>query len=242
MRLPYHRLAIAVLATLILAVPARSQVTHVDANFNDKTVDQPIGTGGPTVGEPVTLDGVPGFVRSGPFPTPSLEIADVFASGARAVRFAFPNSFGVTGGTLTFSMDLKFESLDGYNIYIREPEFSAVSFLDMTFTSDGSVIVSDLNGLTGSFAPSYQAGVTYHLTLAYNLDLLTYTLTFGDFAPLVNEPLGAIPAGIGSILIGVAHDPDVTGVLHLDNLLVTGTQLPQPVTATTWSRIKALAR
>lgn len=44
-----------------------------------------------------------------------------------------------------------------------------------------------------------------------------------------------------SCLIGLDHDADSAGTFHLDNLLVIATQLPDPVAATTWSRVKALA-
>ena len=52
-------------------------VYHVRANFNYKTIDAPIGTGGPEIGEPISVDTtISAIVRDNPLFTPALDITD----------------------------------------------------------------------------------------------------------------------------------------------------------------------
>jgi hypothetical protein len=233
-------LALPFLVTPMVALAA--ETTILDCNFDDKVVGELIGTGGAALHEPVTRDGIPAIVRAQPFASPSLEISEDWGFGARAVRFEFLNDLAITAGMLRMTFDLQFDDLNSFNFYVREKSFSAVSFLDLNFTNDGSINASDLNGLSTSFLGSYTPGTVIPVTLAYNLDALTYDLTIGTNTPIVGESLGPIPQGIGAILIGPGHDADSTGTFHLDNLKVTATQIPEPVTPSTWSRVKSFTR
>lgn len=230
---------------LFLAAPPfalADETTILDCDFNDKPLDELIGLGGAAAGEPVDRGQIDARVRAQPFATPSLEMVEDWGFGARALRFAFLNDVAISAGMLRITCDLQFDDLNSFNIYVRESSSSAVSFLDLTFTSDGSVIVGDLNGFGTPFTGSYTTGTVIPLSLTYDLDALTYDLAIGSNTPIVGESLGPIPQGIGSVVIGLGHDSDSTGTFHLDNLKVTATQIPDPVTPTTWSRIKSLTR
>ena len=48
--------------------------TLLDANFDDKTIDAAIGTGGAAAGEPALVTGGSAIVRDTPFSTPGLEL------------------------------------------------------------------------------------------------------------------------------------------------------------------------
>jgi len=233
-------LALPFLAAPMVAMAA--ETTILDCNFNDKTVGELIGTGGAAVHEPIDRNQIPAIVRAQPFATPSLEMREDWGFGARALRFEFLDDLAISAGMLRITFDLQFDDLNSFNIYVREKSFSGVSFLDLNFTSDGSINASDLNGLSASFLGSYTTGTVIPVTLAYNLDALTYDMTIGTNTPIVSESLGPIPQGIGAILIGPGHDADSTGTFHLDNLKITATQIPEPVEPTTWSRVKSSTR
>ncbi|MHC4970477.1 MAG: hypothetical protein ACYTF4_17945, partial [Planctomycetota bacterium] len=91
------RSAVVLVAIMVSAGGRAGASTLLEADFDDKTIDAPIGTGGAAVGEPVSVSpNIIATVRAAPFATPSLEIVDNNddpPSGfAGAARFEFIGS------------------------------------------------------------------------------------------------------------------------------------------------------
>lgn len=229
-------------ALLVFVLPAAAGTTTIlDCNFDAETLDALAGTGGAEAGQLYSLGGAPALVRSAPFGTSSLEIGDDSSITAEAVRFQFLNNWEIDRGVLTISLNLWFHEFEDYNLYIREAQNSAVSFLTVLFTSSGSVRYRDLNSNTTTVG-SYTLGEALPLVLAYDLDQMTYDFSLGGAALLTDESLGSFPQGIGAVLIGAAFDADTDGLVSVDDMLVTATELPSPVESATWSEVKAAWR
>lgn len=231
---------LAMVLSALPAIAAPALVTILDCNFDAKTVDAPIGEGGAAAGEPVSRGEVPAFVRAQPFPTPSLELTEDWGFGARAVRFGFLQDAAVSSGTLRLSFQLYVPpERNNFAFYVRELNFSAVSFLNLRFSADGELFLQDLNDPGARFLTTYPTGTAIPFEITWDLDQRTYDVTISGTELLNDEPLGPIPTGIGGILLGPDHDEDSAGTIHLDDLKVEASSVPQPVRGTTWSALKS---
>lgn len=240
MKTTLRLIALGALLLAPAAAAARGAATTIlECNFDSKPIDQVIGTGGPSVGEPISLGELPATVRANPFPTPCLDMTEDWGFGSRHVRFEFLDGVAIATGVLDVSFDLQFAALNGFTAYLRERGSSAVSFLNITFSSDGFIMIGDLNSSGARPVGNYQAGVVLPVQLTFDLGALTWDMSVNG-SPLVNdEPLGRIPEGIGAFLIGLDHDADSEGTFYMDNLKVTATEVPQPVEAESWGGVKA---
>lgn len=236
-----HASITTILLTVTLGAPAfAGDAVLLDAPFDDKTVDAPIGEGGALVGEPVSVSsGLDAIVRDGIFATRSLEIADIATSGTPFARFEFLDDLEVTAGNVEITASIRFSEVDGYVFYVRENGTSGSSFTSITFTVGGALNVTDANGTAVSGAGSYVGGVDYLLEITHDLDGGTYSLTF-DGTPLIENRAHGVTTkrGIGAILIGAQNDPEMDGSIHVDRLRVTSDAVV-PTETTTWSAIKA---
>jgi hypothetical protein len=232
-------LRLVLIGFLLVTAPVGAQSVILDADFDDKTVDMPVGTGGPDVGEPTDYDGdLMGFVRSTPFATPSLELQDTVDFGARLARFAFTPQAEVTAGIVSMHMDLWFSEIDNYLVYVREHQFSALSFFSLRFTSGGVFSLTDAGGSVSVTSNSYVAGQALSLDIVFDMGAGTYDLLIDQVLVVDDEPHGVEPGrGVGSILLGTGNDSDVAGTFYVDNILVTVTQ-STAVSATTLGALK----
>lgn len=233
------------MATLlpVTPIPAHAGVTTaLECHFDGEPLDAEIGTGGAAVGEPWTLGGAPAIVRSAPFATPSLEIGDDSSTTSEQVRFRFLNDWEFTTGVVEISMVLYFHSLDGYVLYIRESLFSSTSFLNLRFDGGGGVGYGDLDSGGSTQIGTYTAGVALPLTITFDLDAGTYDVDLNGVLIRDNESMGTFTLGVGAILIGADFDADFNGLVSVDDIVVTATQTPSPVEATSWGDVKAVWR
>lgn len=231
------------LVTCGLVLPARATPglrTILDCNFDGKAAGQVIGTGGPAVGEPISLNELPAVVRAAPFATPGLEMTEDWGFGARHLRFEFLNGAVVDEGTLNIAFRLYFQDLNNFTLYLREASFSAVSFLNLRFDADGVISLDDLDGPGNHAVGGYTTGVPIAFALNFDLNAHTYSFTADGVALVQDASIGLLPQGIGALLIGLDHDGDSAGTFFLDDLLVTATDVTEPVTPTTWGGVKAL--
>jgi len=240
------RFALAIIALAIIALGAFAANAEpvgngvlLEATFDDKTIDAPIGTGGAGAGEPIAVgSGVTAIVRDAPFATPSLEIADVQSNFADAVRFEWGSE--ATTGAVSISAKLWFEEIDYFFVRVRERGSAASNFLNVEFRSAGEIFVSDAGGSVGNVG-SYEAGRAVTIVIDFDLDAGTYTLGVDGAFLVVGEPHGVSGRGVGGLYVGTGFDPDLVGTLHLDDVLVVG-PLPSPVEATTFTAIKSAYR
>lgn len=233
----------AAAAALALAAPAGAGTTTVlGCTFDAEPVDEVIGTGGAAFGQPIDLSGMAATVRATPFATPSLELLDDQGNVGSNVRFAFLDDVEITSGVLDVRMRLQFHMLEFYSVRLREAGSSAVSFLDILFTNSGSIRCSDLDTPSNPIVGSYTAGTPANLRITVDLDAGTYDLSYDSVLLLDDESLGSSPRGIGTLLIGVSNDAGDEGSYAVDDILVTATEVPNPVEPATWAGLKAAWR
>ena len=181
---------------LAIAISAPAQVLF-EANFDDKPIDQPIGTGGAAVGEPVEVSpNITAIVRDSPMATPSLEIADNSQVGAGGARFEPQDGSEVSSGWLRISLHAYLPNLESdMVIMIRESGSSAHSFADVDFAQDGQIWGSDAAGGTGALGP-YLPNTLQAVELLFDLEGHTWDLYVnGTLLPPASAPCWWVAAG-----------------------------------------------
>jgi len=207
-------------AILAIALSAPAQVL-LEADFDDKPIDQPIGTGGAAVGEPINVgSSITAIVRDTPMATPSLEIADSSQTSAGAARFELLDGAEVSSGWLRISMQAYLPDLESdFVIMIRESGSSAYAFADVDFAQDGQIWGSDAAGGTGALGP-YLPNTLQAVELLFDLEGHTWDLYVNGILLLDQRDHGITTAGIGAVLVGCGWDSDEIGTGYVDNLLV----------------------
>ena len=214
--------------------------TILSANFDDKTVGLPIGTGGPTVGEPVLVNStISALIQDLPLSTPNLKINDSDLLDAGFVRFEFLHQWDIVTGVVTVSVNVLFQAYEEYVFRVRELRVrNSKKFLDLSFGSSSNIYYTDENSPTPAVIGSYAVNHEYTLVLTFDLDTDTYSVVWDGVPLLTDEPYGDTPYGIGALLFGQQADEDDDGEYNLDNLVVTATEVPTAVQPTTWARAK----
>jgi hypothetical protein len=217
-----------------------AEIIYLEANFDDKPLDMPIGTGGAEVGEPIEVSSaVVATVRGTPMPTPCLEIQDNDDFSAGSAVFEFIGNAEITTGIVAVTCNLWFHELSpGYSSYlsVREQGGAAETFVDLVFSADGSVEHSDKNSFSGVVG-AYEVGRLYPVALSFDMDAGTYDVWLDGELLLDDEEHGVIGRGIGRVGFGCTHDPDLESRFSVDQIRVTDT-FPAPVAPATWGRIK----
>jgi hypothetical protein len=241
-----HALGLAaLLAGAIAAVPALADEIYLQADFDNKPVGEPIGTGGAAMGEPVSVDPrVTAIVRDTPLPTPCLEIADNHDYAAGVAAFELLGSIELTTGITAITCTLWFEQIgDGceFLIYVREQGSSAHDFASVRFKDSGTVSAFDAEGSLGTIG-AYEAGRQLPLAIVLDMDAGTYDIWLDDTLLVDDETHGITDHGVGSVKWGCSGDSDLEGRFYVDDILVSDTFTPAPVTPARWGGVKALFR
>jgi hypothetical protein len=210
---------VVALITVTSSSAARA-VVYLNANFDNKTVDDPIGTGGPDVGEPIEYDPFIGAVVRGiPMPTPCLQLTDESGTSAGAVRFEFVDGTEITSGSVGITVNLWFEEYENYFLYVREQGTSMDIFTNLNFSQTGEIFCNDENGDVGVIG-TYQTGEHLRVRLAYNMDVGIYSIWLNETLVLGGEDHGVVGRGVGAVLLGCTYDGDLDGVMNVDDLFV----------------------
>ena len=205
--------------------PAGGPITLLLADFNDKTVGQPIGTGGAAVGEPAYIDfGVSAIVEQpvGANRVLALE-ADALPSASGAV-FKLLGGTRIEEGTAVISVALAFPSLCSFNLYVRERDSSAQNFTTLVLSSDGSISAVDENGPVGQIG-NYSAGQILRISIEHDLDAGTYDVLLNDAVLLDDRAHGVVGEAIGKFLMKFEFAQPPTRVL-VDNVMVEASVPP----------------
>lgn len=230
---------VVVVLGVFLVAPAIAD-TLLLADFTGLTVGQPVGLGGPALGQPDESENCVATIRNAPFPSTCLEVDDESPFGTGGVHFSFLAAAEVTTGPVEIAVKLWFGSLDNYYFYVREPGFAARDFTSLTFGADGSVTANDAAGFAG-LVGTYEAGRAIELIVIHDLDAGTYDIWWDGALALDDRAHGVVGVGVGGVYAGIGHDFDLDGLLYLDDLFVT----TGPLTANesrTWGEIKATWR
>lgn len=208
--------------------PEGGPITLLLANFNDKAVGQPIGTGGAALGEPARIDvGVSAIVEQPVGANRVLALEADALPNAAGVGFNLLGGVGIEQGVAVMRVALAFPALCSFNIYVREPDSSAESFTTLSLASDGSISASDENGSAGQIG-SYVAGQIQRISIEHDLDAGTYDVLLNDVVLLDDRAHGVVGAGIGQFLMKFEFAQPPTRVL-VDNVVVEASVPPDPI-------------
>jgi hypothetical protein len=234
-----------VLILLLVTVPAAADTVYLEANFDDKPIDSPIGTGGPDLGEPVEVfPGVTAIVRGAPMASPSLEIQDIDDYMGDSVNFEFLGSAEITTGKVGISAMLWFTDLApgcDFSIFVREQGSASKSFANILFLSDGTAQAGDANGPYHGLG-TYETGRVTPFGIIFDMDLGTYDIWLDGVRVLEDETHGITDRGVGSVRFGCLHDSDLEGCFLVDDILVANYLPAAEVEPAAWGQVKALYR
>lgn len=205
-------------------------ITLLLADFNDKTVGQPIGTGGAAVGEPTYIDaGVSAVVEQpvGVNRVLALE-ADMLQSAGGAV-FKLSGGTEIEEGLAVMSVALAFPSLCSFNLYVRESDSSAQNFTTLVLSNNGTISANDENGPAGQIG-NYSAGQILRISIEHDLDAGTYDVLLNDTLLLDDRAHGVVGEGIGKFMMKFEFAQPPTRVL-IDNVMVEASVLPDRIFA-----------
>jgi hypothetical protein len=239
-------LSFLILALVLSAPPSLADQTFLFADFNDKAIDQPIGEGGPEVGEPVEVytTTISAIVRQEPMGSPSLEIRDISSFGAGFVVFELLDGAELTSGTVSVSADFWFQnqtSSSRFLFQIRERGSTEMKFADLRFNPTSSVDLVDAQGYAGIIG-HYETDRRYRVVLEYDMDAGTYDVWLDGERALNDRAHGVAERGIGWVIFGCFDDDDQEGLFNIDAVSVTDYFQEVPVLESSWGRIKASFR
>lgn len=241
-----NALGIVLAALLLSPLPLSADTVYLAADFDDKTVGLPIGTGGPDVGEPTSVASyISAVVRDTPFPTPCLQIADADDLYAGVAEFKFLGDVEITSGVVALTANFWFTLLSpGYSfqMIVRERDGSAQNFTSVRFQQNGSVRYADANTGAYTLIGSLETGRSYQVAIVHDLDAGTYDIYLDRQLVLADEDHGIFGSGIGKVSFGCVNDQDMSGYYYIDDIMVSDSYDPTPVAAGSWGKIKALYR
>ena len=193
---------------LLSCAPARGgsnpDIILLAAPFNDRPLNAQIGTGGASLGEPVSIDaGLQAFVvPAGLFASPFLRITPLTTGGARYARFELLDDVEVSAGEVRFGFVLRAAQVDRFSVLVRENNGAARSFLNLTLTSGGSIAVSDSADAGGALIGTYAAGTLLAFEFRFFMDSARYDIYLNGVRVAANRNHGITDRGVGALLLG----------------------------------------
>lgn len=214
---------VCTLAAVAVGAPAHAGDASrvlLEANFDLHPLDQQIGTGGPSVGEPVSIHpDLSAIVRALPLSTPSLELSHAASGIARSARFEFPGSEEIIHGDLNIRLVIQASQLDFFNVDVREQGASADKFLDISLLPDGDISLSDEAGVVGTIG-TYVPNVDFLVRIRFHMDADTYDVSLDTVTVVSGRSHGVIERGVGALLIGTSHQTAAGSLFHVDDIRV----------------------
>jgi len=234
------KITACILLTLIISTSAVMADTILLANFNNKPLNQPIGTGGAAAGEPTTVAPViDAIVRASPGGGRMLEMFMEQLPSTQAVRFQFLENQEVQSGELLIKARIRLAAEDEFSnigILLREANGSSQSFMNMNLFSlnrrlqiqrPGVPVTSFLNVLNLSDAND--------LTILYDLDDMHISVCLNGSLLVAELPtLFESTRGIGGLLVSMVGTSGDT-LVNLEELLVQRGPFDDPIQQTLFS-------
>jgi hypothetical protein len=221
-------------------VPAVEVFTLLDADFDDKTVDEAIGTTGPDAGEPIEVDShLSAIVRDTPFATRSLEIARIIDESGSWVSFEFVGSASVDVGNVEMSVDVIFSTMEAYSIFdVREQGLWSSTFCKIYSTPDGLIRLTDAAGYYGVISTCV-VDQLYNFRVVFDTEADSYDVFLDDILLVDDRVHGKVGVGIGRQAFNHAHSSALGSSFHIDNFLVTADEYTA-AEGSTFSELKLL--
>ncbi len=224
----------------LLPVLALADFMLLEADFNDKISETPIGTGGPDLGEPIAVQtSLSARVRETPFATKSLEIMRAVEGPTEAVIWEFVGSASVDVGHVTMSVDVVFDAIHDFTLLdVREQGSWSSAFCNIYSSVDGNFRLSDAAGYYGTIG-SYTAGPEYNLQVILDCENDTYDVFINGSPVVVDRSHGKVGVGIGRVAMKVVHSTPIDAAYSVDNLLITADEYTA-AEGSTFSELKAI--
>lgn len=176
------------------------------AEFDDKPLDLPIGTGGAALGEPFAVDeGVGAVVRAGVGADRELEVSADTLATASAVKFGLLDDIGVQTGIVQIDLTLTMPAYSYFNVSIREPRWSSHDFFTVYLLEDGGFSAQDAAGSVPLAAYDYVPGVPQQMRLTFDMDARTYDVAINETPLVSGRAHGVTEAGVGQVQLTVVH-------------------------------------
>ncbi len=212
-------LFLVLFALVGLVAPASANFIYLNAEFDGKTVGQPLGRGGAEIGEPTTgLHDTPTdeIVNVAPGNNAvRVEDSDNFAGSADFLYFTFADSRQLDSGRLTLTFEITPEIQDVYELQILGTGVD--NYFGLEFDQAGFLYWRDDDDPAVNF-DTYTVGTTYAVELIYDLDDYTYTFNLNGVNILTDESSGFATGAIEGMAIGNGFDGNNTGSCLIDNV------------------------
>jgi len=200
---------------LIMPMAAFAAETILFADFSNKPLNQPIGTGGAEAGEPDEISAViDAVVRAAPLGGRELELSKASGSGTAAVRFQFLDLEEVTAGEMQFDVALRLGEADQFgriSLLLREQGGAAQSFLNLDLFNDGEVQIRRSGFFALRFSDAAVLSAINQIKIRFDLDEKRLSLCVNG-ALLVSDLDAGIETerGIGSLRLSLATGEALT--------------------------------
>lgn len=194
----------------------------LDADFENKSLGDPIGEGGPELGEPISIPsiGINTEVVSDLTGNQGLRVYRTPSNSAKNLRWEFLNEREETKGIVVISAEVVFAEYDNYIFSIRKNGLSGSSFNTISFTDGADVSISDANGGMLNVA-NYQIKTNYLIKWVFDMDMGTYDLYFNDNLIVDSRQHGVTTGrGVGSLLTGFQSISTLNASFVIDNIQV----------------------
>ena len=219
---------------LCLPAPAAGDQDYMTITFDDKAIDQPIGTGGPANGEPSSIDeSLSAIVRSSPFSTPCLEIAN---TGNMNFDLAAP----VTGGIVAVITDIWFyqDVSCQYSVALRNSSNQAIASIFFWANGVGEIAAYDfiVDNVT------YPTGRPTPILMVVDLDARTWSVWIDEVQWVNGQPLFEEISDFKRVLVGAGGGCPEGNRCSIDQIRILDRVPEVPVKATSWGTLRALYR
>ena len=193
----------------------------LDVDLEDKTLGQPIGTGGAIHGEPVSVSpDVITEVIEFDMDNQALQIENDASGINSSVNWNFLYDSEIPAEGVAIELDVLFNSLDSYLIGVRESSGVLANYLTLRFFPDGSIGASDENGVIG-FVGNYEANQLHRIRMIFDFVDGTYTALIDEELLIQDRSFNLINGGgIGSVFTGFRSDASDGAFFIIDDLQV----------------------
>lgn len=230
------RIAFSIVFLSLLPLLAMAGVPSVPtdilrADFSDKLLGQPIGTGGASVGEPISLFPLQTEVVDCPDSRCLQVDNDLSAPSARYIRWQFLGNSEITSGVVSLRFTFTPSARDRYGFAVRERNSSTRTFLTIRLDSAGTLEATDSQGIIPVNSFTYSANQRLDFQFDFDLDAGTSQATINDTVLFTERMHGITDRGVGALLTGFAASSSGNSFFIDDVIAQTEEALPLILTA-----------
>ncbi len=232
-------LLFAGICTLSLCAPEAvyGNQEYMTVTFDDKALDQTIGTGGPANGEPSWIDeGLGATVRSTPFGTPCLEFRNLTGSGDMGFDLDTP----ITEGIIALVSDLWFyeESDWAYSLKLRNSYNQQIATIWFQAAGVAKITAMDLE--VGDVP--YATGRPIPILVVIDLDARTWSVWIDEVQWVDGQPLFEQIEDFQRVIVTAGSGTSEGNRCSIDQIRILDFIPEVPVKTTSWGRLRALYR